>query len=209
MVSAKEYAQNVYFLIDRSGSMAGKKWVQACEAFRAFLRTLEPQDRAWVTFFETRYQDLAEKPLPPGALLSEPAVQSLDRIGTGDGTELLPALKHVLGAIHRHSNHRNTAIVLITDGQVGNEATILQRLGSYASLRVHVFGIDATINDGFLNKLAAQHHGTSCLLAPTDDIVGAVARLGDRLRRPVLTDIQAPKGWEVAGAALPDGRIAG
>jgi Ca-activated chloride channel family protein len=99
VASAKDYAQDVYFLVDRSGSMAGKKWVQACEAFRAFFRTLEPQDRAWVTFFETRYQDLAEKPLPPGATF-EAAVQSLEGVGTGGGTELLPALKHV----HRHFN---------------------------------------------------------------------------------------------------------
>src|SRR5206468_3554369 len=61
-----------------------------------------------------------------------------------------------------------------------------------------------SINDGFLQKLAAQHHGTSCLLSPQDDIVGAVARLGCRLRRPVLTGIRVSNGWELAGKDLAD-----
>ncbi|MEO8426180.1 MAG: VIT and VWA domain-containing protein [Verrucomicrobiota bacterium] len=204
VVSAQEHAQDVYFLMDRSGSMGGKKWAQACEAFRAFLRNLEPQDRAWATFFETRYQDLAEKPLPPGALLSESAVQSLERIGTGGGTELLPALKHVLAAIQRHSKHRHTAIVLITDGQVGNEADIMDLIQPMPEVRVHTFGIDTAVNDGFLRKLAAQQHGTCYLVTPLDDIVGIVARLGSRLRRPVLTDIRLRGGWEAPEPSTPD-----
>jgi hypothetical protein len=117
---------------------------------------------------------------------------------------LLPALDHVIEKIAAFSETRPASLVLITDGEVGNEEAILKRLAARPSLRVHVFGIDVTINDGFLNQLAARHHGTSCLLAPTDDIVGAVARLGDRLRRPVFTSLRAPKGWELPGADLPD-----
>ena len=204
VVSAKEYAQDVYFLVDRSGSMEGTKWVQACEAFRAFLRTLEPQDRAWATFFETQYQDLAEKPLPPGALLSEAAVQSLERVGTDGGTELLPALRHVLDAIQRHSNHRHASIVLITDGQVGNEEQIIEAIRPIPNVRVHTFGIDSAVNDAFLKKLAAQQRGTCYLVTPLDDIVATVSRLGARLRRPVLTDIRPRGAWELPEPNAPD-----
>jgi hypothetical protein len=103
-----------------------------------------------------------------------------------------------------HSNERPRSLVLITDGQVGNEAQILKALSRQTQLRVHVFGIDVAINDGFLQKLAAQHHGTSCLMSPQDDIVGAVARLGNRLRRPVWTSICVQDGWEIVGQTLPD-----
>ncbi|MSU61957.1 MAG: VWA domain-containing protein [Pedosphaera sp.] len=204
VVSVKEHAQDVYFLVDRSTSMQGTKWVQACAAFRAFLKTLEPQDRAWATFFESQYQDLAEKPLPPGALLSEPAVQALEKIGTAGGTELLPALMHVLDAIQRHSKHRNTVIVLITDGQVGNEAAIKEVIRPMPQVRVHTFGIDDAVNDGFLKALAAQQRGTCYLVTPGDDIVATVSRLGVRLRRPVLTDIRLRGTWELPEASVPD-----
>ena len=198
------YAQDLYFLIDRSGSMAGLKWQKAVEAFRQFLKTLGPDDRVWATFFESQSRDLAEKPLAAADILSDPAVKTLETLGTTGGTELLPALEHVLGKIAAHSTDRPASLVLITDGQVGNERPILHRLARHTNLRMHVFGIDVAINDGFLQKLAAQHHGSSCLLSPTDDIVGAVARLGDRLRRPVLTSIRVQGGWELAGQELPD-----
>ncbi len=197
------YAQDIYFLIDRSGSMQGLKWRKAVQAFHQFLQTLGKQDRVWATFFESQFRDFAEKPLPVHQMMADPAVRELESLGADGGTELLPALEHVLEKVGAHSTGRPAALVLITDGQIGNEAAVLDRLARHANLRVNVFGIDVAFNDGFLNKLAAQHHGASCLMAPQDDIAGAVARLGDRLRRPVLTSIRPPQGWELAGADLP------
>jgi Ca-activated chloride channel family protein len=199
-----DYSQDIYFLIDRSGSMGGLKWQKAVEAFRAFLKELGPRDRAWATFFESSVRDLAEKPLPAADLLADRSVLSLERIGVAGGTELLPALEHILAKIRLHSAERPASLLLITDGQVGNEQEILQRLAGHASLRVHVFGIDVTINDGFLSKLATQHQGSAALLAPTDDIVGAVARVASRLRRPVFTSIRLPQGWELPARDIPD-----
>lgn len=198
------YSQDVYFLIDRSGSMQGLKWEKAVQAFREFVRGLGKDDRVWATFFESNVRDLAEAPVPAHEVLADRAVQNLEALGTTGGTELLPALNHVLSKIATHSTERPTSLVLITDGQVGNEAEILKALSRHTQLRVHVFGIDVAINDGFLQKLAAQHHGTSCLMSPQDDIVGAVARLGNRLRKPVWTSIRVQDGWEIAGQTLPD-----
>lgn len=41
-------------------------------------------------------------------------------------------------------------------------------------------------------------------MAPTDDVAGAVTRLGERLRQPVLTSIQVKGQWELAGRQLSD-----
>jgi len=198
------YSQDVYFLIDRSGSMQGLKWEKAVQAFREFVRGLGKDDRVWATFFESNVRDLAEAPVPAHEVLADRAVQNLEALGTTGGTELLPALNHVLSKIATHSTERPTSLVLITDGQVGNEAEILKAVSRHTQLRVHVFGIDVAINDGFLQKLAAQHHGTSCLMSPQDDIVGAVARLGNRLRKPAWTSIRVQDVWEIAGQTSPD-----
>lgn len=200
----ESYAQDIYFLIDRSGSMQGLKWQKAVQAFREFLKALGQEDRVWATFFESGHRDLAEKPLPASELLCDAGVQNLEALGANGGTELAPALAHVLEKLAAHASGRPASLLLITDGQVGNEQTILRQLASHPQLRVHVFGIDTAINDGFLQKLAAQHHGSACLLSPQDDIAGAVRRLGERLRRPVLTSIGVPEGWELAGQGLPD-----
>jgi Ca-activated chloride channel family protein len=201
---SENYSQDIYFLIDRSGSMAGAKWKKAVEAFQAFLKGLGKDDRAWATFFESSVRDLAEAPARASELLADKAVQNLEALGAKGGTELLPALQHVLSKVAIHSSERPASLVLITDGEVGNEAQILKALLPHSKLRIHVFGIDSTINDGFLQKLAAQHDGSSCLMSAQDDVVGAVTRLGARLRRPVWTSIRVQDGWEIVGQTLPD-----
>jgi len=201
---SENYSRDIYFLIDRSGSMAGAKWKKAVEAFRAFLKGLGKNDRAWATFFESSVRDLAEAPACASELLADTAVQNLEALGARGGTELLPALQHVLSKVAIHSTQRPASLMLITDGEVGNEGHILKALLPHSKLRIHVFGIDSTINDGFLQKLAAQHDGSSCLMSAQDDIVGAVSRLGNRLRRPVWTSIGVQDGWEIVGQTLPD-----
>ena len=203
-VPATDTAHDVYFLVDRSGSMAGDNWSATCRAFRSFLGNLAPQDRVWVTFFESTFRDLAEKPLPPAAILAEPVVQKLEEWPVGGGTELLPALQHVVAAVQKHSGERRAVIVLITDGQVGNEQAIIETMKSLTNLRVFCYGIDMAVNDAFLRKLAAQQRGACCLATPRENMEGKVAGLAAKLRHPVLTDLQPPPGWELPADGIPD-----
>ena len=200
----KSSPQDFYFLVDRSGSMAGLKWQKAVESLRAFIEQLSPEDRVWLTFFSDTHRDFAEKPLTTSDLQADGNLSTLESLGTEGGTELLPALRHVLDAMNKHSVRRDQALILITDGQVGNESAILDSLRAHPRLRVHCFGIDTAVNDALLSRLASQQRGSCCLLQPTDDIVGAVARLGARLHHPVVTSITAGDGWEMPGAAVPD-----
>jgi Ca-activated chloride channel family protein len=202
--ASDDYGQDIYFLVDRSGSMQGRKWQQAARAFREFLKTLGPKDRVWATFFESRFQDLAEQPLSPAELLADASVARIEQLGAMGGTELGPALRHVLEKVVEHSAARPGSLLLITDGQIGNEARVLSELHQHPALRVHTFGIDTAVNDAFLKQMAAQQRGTCHLVTPNDDIAGTVARLGQRLRRPVLTSLRTEDGWQSADEILPD-----
>jgi hypothetical protein len=194
---------DLYFLVDRSGSMAGEKWARTADALIAFVKAITQHDRVWITFFESNYRDFAEKPLGRDGLLRDPNFQSLARLGTGGGTELLPALSHVLGVHQRFSARRRSHIVLITDGQVANEEAVLKEV-SGAVVPVHCFGIDHAVNEAFLRQLSEQQRGTSVFLTPNDDLVRPVAILGSRLSRPVLTQLTLDGDWELAGTELPD-----
>jgi Ca-activated chloride channel family protein len=158
----------------------------------------------WVTLFESGFQDFAETPLPVGELRNDPAFRRLEKLGTQGGTNLLPALRHVVEKISVHSKERDPVIILITDGQVGNEAEVLKVLREHRGLAIHTFGIDTAVNDAFLKQVAAQHRGACVLMTPNDDIQGAVGQLGNRLRRSVLTNLAVPEGWETTCAFLPD-----
>src|SRR5262249_30089601 len=68
---------------------------------------------------------------------------------------------------------RDRVLVLITDGQVGNEDQILRHLGSrLAGIRVHAVGIDQTVNAGFLGRLATIGGGR-CELVESEDCLDA------------------------------------
>ncbi len=189
--AADDFAQDIYFLLDRSGSMAGGNWAQAAIALQAFVRQLGAHDRVWLTCFDDGYQDFSEAPMLRDAMLADPGFQKLAQLGTGGGTQLLPALNHVLRARAAHSLQRSARLILITDGQVGNEQAVLalMRQPEQSGLPVHCFGIDSAVNDAFLKNLARITGGRCALMTPQDDIPAAVEKLAHTLRRPVLTHL--------------------
>jgi Ca-activated chloride channel family protein len=183
--------------------MAGQKWGKTADALIAFVKATTQHDRVWITFFESAYHDFAEKPLGRDALLQDPNFQFLAKLGTGGGTELLPALRHVLGIHQRFSARRRSHIILITDGQVANEEAVLKEV-SGTTLPVHCFGIDHAVNEAFLRQLSGQQRGTSVFLTPNDDLLRPIAILGSRLSRPAFTHLTLEGDWELAGTELPD-----
>ncbi|MDB6067210.1 MAG: hypothetical protein JWR26_3418 [Pedosphaera sp.] len=200
----QETALDFYFLVDRSGSMKGAKWDKAIEALQSCVAVLGRNDRAMVTLFETNHQDFAEQPLPARELLRDPKFQKLQELGTAGGTELLPALRHVLEIAEKHSAGRERNLILITDAQIGNDAVILLLMERAPDMAVHCFGIDIALNDALLLALSRQQGGTFHSLNPNDDIREIVTRLAKTLRQPVLLDLQLSKGWERADAKFRD-----
>ena len=201
---ADEFPQDFYFLVDRSGSMAGKKWDRTCDALQAFVGLLGSADRVSITLFASDYRDFAEAPMPAPRVMRDEGFQSMRSLGADGGTELLPAVTHVLQQIATHSAGHRTTVVLITDGEVGNDQAIVNAFKEVPQVTVHAFGIDTTVNDAFLKSLARQQRGGCWLQTPDDDITGTIAALGDRLRRPVLTHLSVPGGWEASRSTWPD-----
>ena len=192
-----------YFLVDRSGSMAGTKWQKAALAVQSCVKALGENDRAMVTLFGSHFNDFAEQPLPPRQLLADCNFQNLGKLPLDGGTELGPALRHILEISDLHSQHRQKSLILITDAQVGNETAILKIMEEAPDFPMHCFGIDISLNDSLLLALARQQRGTFHSLNPADDVAKAVTDLAQTIRHPVLQDLQIPGGWETAEAWIP------
>ena len=192
-----------YFLVDRSGSMANEKWHKAVEALKSCVKVLGPSDRAMVTLFESQYQDFAEQPLNAKQLLGDQQFEHLQKLGARGGTELKPALEHVLEVAARHSKKCPKNLILITDAQIGNEPAILELMRRAPDMPVHCFGMDIALNDALLLALCRQQGGTFHSLNPNDDVQQAVSALGRTLVQPVLLDLHLSDGWETAEAKIP------
>ena len=85
---------------------------------------------------------------------------------------------------------RDRVLVLVTDGQVGHEDQILQRIGArLAGIRVHVVGIDQAVNAGFLSRLAGIGRGRCELVESEDRLDEAAARIHRRIGAPLVTGL--------------------
>jgi Ca-activated chloride channel family protein len=187
---------DVYFLLDRSGSMGGDNWTGACKALAAFVPRLHPATRVWLSLFESTVRDYESKLIPAADIDFGAEGSAIFRIGVAGGTELVPALQHLGSKMREHSAEHPAAVLVITDGQVGDERGAIaaaKRLGC----PVHILGVAMTANDG-LDAIAKETGARSIFLAPGEDIAGAVERFAPVLRAPVVTGLTMPPGWTTA-----------
>ncbi|MFG1821889.1 VIT domain-containing protein [Microbispora bryophytorum] len=85
---------------------------------------------------------------------------------------------------------RDRVLVLVTDGQVGNEDEILERIGARLhGIRVHTVGIDRAVNAGFLGRLALLGSGRCELVESEDRLDAAMEHIHRRIGSPLVTDV--------------------
>jgi len=202
--------RDVVIVLDRSGSMAGWKIVAARRAAARIVDTLTDADRFAVLTFD----NVVERPtwLPSGLVDATDrhryrAVEHLARVEARGGTEMLTPLHEAVGLLT--DAERDRVIVLVTDGQVGNEDQLLRELTAPMSgIRVHTIGIDRAVNSGFLTRLAAVGGGRCELVESEDRLDEAADKIHHRIAAPLLTGMRLSGSGivpdTIAPARLPD-----
>ncbi|MHB1559517.1 MAG: VIT domain-containing protein [Isosphaeraceae bacterium] len=209
--------RDIVFVLDRSGSMGGWKMVAARRAVARMIDTLTDADRFGVLAFDSTI----ESPDDRGPVFSPAtdrnrfrAVEFLARVDARGGTEMAEPLDRavkLLGTSKEPDAGRDRILVLITDGQVGNEDQVLRKLGKRLSkLRVFTIGIDHAVNEGFLRRLAERGGGSCELVESEDRLDEAMDAIHRRIGTPLLTGLSLhPEGLaiepgEVVPRRLPD-----
>ena len=181
--------RDVVLVLDRSGSMDGWKMVAARRAAARIIDTLTTADRFAVLTFD----DHIDRPagLPEGLVEASDrcryrAVEHLARVDARGGTEILAPLRQALALLHGGHDGRDAVVVLVTDGQVGNEDQILRELaGGVDGIRIHTVGIDQAVNAGFLGRLAGLGGGRCELVESEDRLDEAMDAIHRRIGAPL------------------------
>lgn len=177
--------QEVVFVVDTSGSMDGESLPQAQGALRLCLRHLREGDRFNIIAFESSYRTFAPEPVVFTQKTLEQADRWVASLQASGGTELLqPMMAAVQGV-------PEGVVVLLTDGQVGNEDQILSAvLGARKTTRVYSFGIGTNVSDVLLRNMAKQTGGAVEFIHPGERIDDKVVAQFSRALAPRVTDLK-------------------
>lgn len=202
--------RDIVFVLDRSGSMGGWKMVAARRAVSRMVETLLDQDRFNVLAFD---DTIETPPLGPGAMFAATsnhrfrAAEFLSKIEARNGTEMAQPLQQAAAALTDAS--RDRVLVLITDGQVGNEDQILRELGKQLKgIRVFCLGIDQAVNAAFLRRLADIGGGGCELVESEERLDATMDQVHRKIGQPVLTGLKlTPAGLELEANTLTPDRL--
>lgn len=187
-------AKDIIFVLDRSGSMAGEKIVQAREALKFCLRSLNSNDRFGLIDFSDNV-DLMKNTLTPISSSSvDDALYIVDKITATGGTNINEALQKAL-AMKTKKDDRSTYIIFLTDGlpTLGeqNPANILKNITKANTIhaRIFSFGVGYDVDTYLLDKISDENGGSSNYVKPDENIETEVSRFFAKINEPLLTDV--------------------
>lgn len=187
------------FLLDISGSMAGRKLEQAKRALGIALRNLMEGDYFNVLAFETNFRSFSEYSVPYSQENLERADDWIGHLYSSGGTEIYKPLSFVLSQI-KPVQDTSRIVLLFTDGQVGNENEVISLVKAYGnSMRLFPFGIDTSVNRYFIDSLAEAGNGMPEYIYPGEHIEDKVIRQFSRINEPCVINpqIKSKEGIEL------------
>jgi Ca-activated chloride channel family protein len=167
---------------------------------------LHPRDTFNLITFSGDEHILFPKPVPAtpeNVAVAWKFMQS--REGRG-GTEMMKAIRASLDPSDEQDHLR--VVCFMTDGEVGNDMEILAEIQRHKNARVFAFGIGNSVNRFLLDGMSRYGRGETQFVTLTEDGSAAAKKFHERVRTPLLTDIQIDwNGLEVSAvspAQIPD-----
>jgi Ca-activated chloride channel homolog len=211
-----ELGRDVVFVLDRSGSMSGWKYVAAQRGIARLIDALNDRDRFGLIVFDDQQlcftdpsltqnpKSLREAAMGGASLITATdknrfaAIKWLNKISVNGGTEMAPAIELALDMIALFGNRESKgSIVLVTDGQITGEDFVLSRLKDADSKRrprIYTLGVDRAVNASVLRRLSTLTGGTFELVESEMQLDAALQVMAQEIGTPVLTKIQIESG---------------
>lgn len=206
--------KDITFVLDVSGSMAGKKLQQAKRALQFCIENLNPGDRFEIVRFSTQAEALFQKLAPADAANRAKAGEFVENLKAIGGTNIDEALQLALQS-NSPAGGRPGFIIFITDGKptVGEveENALLKKIeqANRANLRIFTFGIGDEINTHLLDKITEATNAYRTYITPDEDIEVKISDFYGKVSAPILTDLKLSvenslRVSEMYPARLPD-----
>ena len=192
-LDAKPLPKTVIFVLDRSGSMAGKKLDQAKNALQSVLNNLRDDDTFNIIAYDDRVEAFKPELQRYSSSSRADAEKFVSNIREGGSTNIDGALKSALAMISDDS--RPNYVLFLTDGlptaSETNELKIAEnaRGANKYHARVFSFGVGFDVNARLLDRLSGGNGGTSEYVRPDEDIESHVGAFYSKMTRPAFAGI--------------------
>ncbi len=187
--SSREAVEMV-FLADCSGSMQGDSIEQARRTLRLCLRSLEKGDRFNIIRFGSQYEAYSERSVVYGDAELGKADGWVERMAADlGGTEIASPL----AAAYRlpAADGLRRCLVLITDGQVGNEDEIIRLVAQHAGeVSVFAFGVGYGAGEYLVRGVARAGRGAAEMVYPGERAEEKILRHFQRMTSRPLEDVR-------------------
>ena len=199
--------RELVFVVDRSGSQAGKPLAFAKEAMRYAIDHLNARDTFQIVSFSNEVDTLFARPQSVTASTQQRAHAYIERLQANGGTMMANAVREVCAT--PAPQHRLRIVVFMTDGYVGNDHQVLGMVRDLrGTSRWFPFGTGRSTNRYLLDHMAREGAGEVEYVLFEEDAADAARRFYERISSPVLTDVRIDfEGLDVHDVAphrLPD-----
>jgi Ca-activated chloride channel family protein len=192
--------KTVIFVIDRSGSMAGKKIEQAKGALKFVLNNLREGDTFNIVAYDSEVESFRPEIERFNDTTRKAAIGFVEGLYAGSGTNIDGGLKTALA--HLKDASRPSYVIFLTDGlpTVGeqHETKIIANAknNNQARARIFSFGVGYDVNSRLLDGLVRANFGQADYVRPNEDIEAVVSRFYSKISSPVLTGVTIAFGLD-------------
>lgn len=185
--------KTVIFVVDRSGSMSGKKIEQAREALKFVLNNLRKGDLFNIVAYDSAVESFRPELERYNDETRRAAIGFAEGLYAGGGTNIDGALRAALGQLT--DAQQPCYVIFMTDGlpTVGETAEMKIVAHAQESNRVRAriisLGVGYDVNSRLLDRLVRANFGHSEYVRPDEDIEAHVSRVYGRISSPVMTDV--------------------
>jgi Ca-activated chloride channel family protein len=185
--------KDVVFVLDTSGSMAGKKLDQAKKALQFCVENLNDNDRFEIVRFSTEVEPLFDKLVAVNSQRRDQAEDFIKGLRPIGGTAIDDALKKAL-ALRPERGDRPFVVIFLTDGRptIGetgeNNIVAAVKRANEGRTRVFCFGIGTDVNTHLLDKITEETRAFSQYVLPEEDLEVKVSNFFAKIKEPVLAN---------------------
>jgi Ca-activated chloride channel family protein len=185
--------KDVVFVLDTSGSMAGKKITQAKKALEFCVDNLNDSDRFELIRFSTEVEPLFDQLRTASQANRDKAENFIQDLKANGATAIDDALQKAL-SLRPADSSRPFVIIFLTDGMptigVTDDEQILANVKrrDEGQTRIFCFGIGTDVNTHLLDRLTEQSRGYSTYVLPEEDLELKVSNFYAKIKDPVLSN---------------------